>query len=175
DGCRPVWRLPARSPLDACVTAPSRLLVLRCRVHSRAVVRLRVTIPNARPRSTAGTIRWDAVYLRPAPARVQSPRWPCPGTYPIACTDLLPLSQVAPTGGEPPERANDLREVSHQTSAIGPATGGAGGGPSLSKDPPRRSSLTHVTGKRGWAAVKGINHEPNLAVGNDGAGVGRLG
>ena len=29
--------------------------------------------------------------------------------------------------------------------------------------------------KRGWAAVMGINHEPNLAVGNDGAGVGRLG
>ena len=71
---RPVWRLPARSPVDVYGIAPCWLLVLRCRVLSRAVVRLRVTIPNARPRSTAGTTRWDGVCLRPVPARVESPR-----------------------------------------------------------------------------------------------------
>ena len=35
------------------------------------------------------------------------------------------------------------------------ATGKADGGPSLSKDPPRRSSLTHVTGQPGLGSDEG--------------------
>jgi hypothetical protein len=45
-----------------------------CRVHSRAVVRLRVTIPNVRRRRTTETTPWGAVCRQPGPARVENSR-----------------------------------------------------------------------------------------------------